>query len=117
MTNKLNLSPFYVGQKVVGLMNHNNIVKDKVYTITGIREMCGCGLCCNIDNITASSVDNTIILKGQLVECSTCLKRYYSDGLCYYKTQRFAPIQQQSYPLMSFSKIVEKEKEEVLINN
>lgn len=88
---KINLPPFYAGQKVVcvdatiehvgAIYESPNPIKDKIYTIDELEFENG------IWWVTIKELD--------------CLDHFESTG--------FAPIQEQPMPLLTFKKIKEKE--------
>lgn len=116
---KLNLPPFYIGQKVVCVEQSTNgtLCLNKIYTVTGTTTHCHCGVVVNVNNIGERGSMLKKIEAGQLVTCPTCRVTYTSNGLQYFLSSRFAPIQRQKFPLMTFSEIKQTEKKEILINN
>ena len=106
-----NLPPFYVGQKVVAIQNHVSGVfkKGDEFKVTG----CLIG-CCGHWIVTVGILDDDY---GHMVKCENCKKIQPATKEWEFLSTRFAPIQQQSYPLMTFSKIKEVEKTEILIPN
>lgn len=114
MENKLNLPPFYIGQRVVYITG-KNMPKDSVHTVSAINQAwCGCWeIAINGESLKIKKSNKPMI------RCVGCEKRRVSEGFVYdnWLASSFRPLQQTSFPLMTFSKIVEKEKEEVLINN
>lgn len=113
--NKLNLPPFYVGQKVVYITGIN-MPKNSIHTISEIvKKPCGCCIGIRINNepfIPTSGFFSNI----RCVNCGNIYPRALDTGELW-NPESFRPLQQQKFPLMTFSKIVEKEKEEILINN
>lgn len=109
MNNKLNLPPFYVGQKIVALTNgcNGNLIKNNEYTVKSIRFRCCAWL------VDVGIVD----LESDESECSTCKKTYKFEKIWWLSYILFAPIEKQNLPLMTFSQIKEKEQEQILINN
>lgn len=107
MNNLSNLPPFYIGQKVVAIKNHSQGVfkKGDTFTVLGVSKHC-CKWCIEIG------------IQGMgKWECSVCNVEHPHIKEWFMHADMFSPIQEQSYPLMTFSKIVEKEKEQILINN
>lgn len=108
---KNNISPFYVGQDVVAVSTKYSVVlgvgveKDKVYRVQGINFCCSWRV-----NVGGNKHDDIICC------CGSC-DQDLSGNVIWWPSEYFAPIQKESFPLMTFSKIVEKEKEEVLIPN
>jgi len=111
--NKLNLPPFYVGQKVVYITGIN-MPKDSIHTVTGIiKKSCGCyGLYINTLNLPWK--DNLPI--HRCAEChSTAIKDHPIIGdWC---SKSFRAIEEAKPPLMTFTQIKETEKEEILTLN
>ncbi len=108
---KLNLHPFYVGQKVVCVKPIGDLIKDKIYTISHITK-CLCGKIC----VGVGLVDYEFGY-GKYYNAKCCGAKQISVGFYEFNTDRFAPIQQQNFPLIKLSKIIEKEKEQILIEN
>ena len=111
--NKLNLPPFHIGQKVVyiGFKMPNG----SIHTVSKIKQnSCGCfAIAINGQDWGSNSPDDLLV-------CTVCGEDNPAIGnglLRGWCAASFRPIQQQNFPLMTFSKIVEKEKEEILINN
>lgn len=102
---KISIPPFHIGQKVVCVISHSwgFVVKDKIYTIESI-EKCNCGF--NVKLVGVTYITGT--------RCSIC-NHHHSD--VYIKYNRFKPLQEQKVPLITFEKIQEKEKEEILVMN
>lgn len=103
-----NLPPFYVGQKVVcieGYPNPRFFKKGDQFTILDIIKT----PCCNmwIVNIGVS-----MPYKNTICDCGQTFKANQM-----FRASRFAPIEKQNIPLMTFSQIKEKEKEQILIDN
>lgn len=106
---KLNLPPFYVGQKVV-YIGVNNAIKDKIFKVLNVLKF-DCG-CYKID------IGMKFDLEYKYTRCISCDKpTQTNDNVFWYASYAFAPLQQQSFPLIKLSKIMEKEKEEILIPN
>ncbi len=109
--NKLNLPPFYIGQKVIYITG-NNMPKDSIHTIINIIKMhCGCfcidiGKQCNV--LTKTYCINHASKIGPFLP---------SSKIQWFNSNSFRPFQQQSFPLIKLSKIQELEKEEILIEN
>lgn len=108
MKDKLNIPPFYIGQKVVAIKDHTQgyFNKGDEFVVKGIEKTC----CVWVIIIGVRT--------GWNISICVCRKSINNpNDMGRFNVASFAPLQQQSYPLMTFSKIVEKEKEEILINN
>lgn len=108
MNPNLSLPPFYVGQKVVAITNHPTdafSIGDE-FTVTGVYSSC-CGFC-----ITIGIESNPY---GQY--CIHCKRMVMKIEENLYDSTRFRPLESAPLPLMTFSQIKEKEKEEILILN
>jgi len=115
---KNNIAPFYVGQKVVCLVTKYNffgvgVLKDKVYTVESIHK-CSCG-CYNINvGLPVNHLGHS--------DCVSCGK-IISDKRAWCPSRFFAPLLEQSAPLLTFEKIKESEtkkesqEQEILIPN
>lgn len=110
-----NLPLFYIGQKVVCVeTNSTGFLKvGATYIITAIKEDCSCGISYGVNNLKPLGGYGA----GTKIRCSKCDNIVVSDGIQYFLSSRFAPIQEANLPLMTFSQIKEKEKEKILINN
>jgi len=106
--NKLDLSQFYVGQKVVAIKDHSQGVfkKGDEFVVLNIMKNC-----CNWQ------IDVGIKGTSHVGQC-TCGHDFIKNASVWWVNQRcFTPLQQQKFPLIKLSKIMEKEKEEILIEN
>jgi len=120
MKNKLNNMPlFYVGQKVVYITGIS-MPKNSIHTVSDyVIDPCGCHrvyIDGEIKIVNKGKNPNTSLFR--CIDCGTVYPK--SKGISHdygWKVSSFRAVQEQSYPLMTFSKIVEKEKEEILINN
>lgn len=109
--NNINLPPFYVGQKVVAVINHSQgyFKKGDEFIIKNVvKNKCACGYC---------SVDVGIISKLRKTECFDCRVIFNNDGFCLFDPTAFRPLQQSKFPLMTFTQIKQKEQTEILIDN
>lgn len=111
-SNLNNLPPFYIGE-TVEYITGKNMPKGTHVIVTGIkREGCGCW--------TISFKDNPFFddgLGNELVKCACCKKKFRnSNELCGWFSTSFSPIKKQSFPLISLSKVIEKEKQLVSAN-
>ena len=100
----MNLPPFYVGQKVVYITGLN-APKDSIHTVKGIW-MNNCGNCWAID-IGIEIVDH----KGKYnhYHCSQCSKKYWAVSKGGWQANSFRPLEQLKFPLMKYTKVIEKE--------
>lgn len=98
MTYKLNLPPFYIGQKVVCVSSSEAAHGDKVF----------------------KGAIYTVLETGHLPENDIHIAYDYvivKGNGGYWDICRFAPIQEAPAPLLTFSEIKKTEKEEILILN
>ena len=106
---KANIPPFYVGQKVVyvtGLI----LPKNSIHVIRGmVRYCCGCWI---VD--IGLKVSEPFYVHCHLHGLLTKTPR---NGIMYAASTSFRPIQEQKFPLLTFTQIKEKEREEVLSDN
>lgn len=106
--NKLNLPPFYVGQKVIAVRSHSQGVFNKgdVFTVTGvIRKCCGWNVSIGIPSTKPSW------------HCGICDRSHHSETEWFFSQRMFTTAQEKNFPLMTFTQIKETEKEEILILN
>ena len=109
MSNLNNLPPFFVGQKVVCVKANadslgNNLVRDNTYTVQGVHK-CECGWKVSVGGIT----DNRII------RCPCGCPD--PDTNVWWFSNRFAPLDQTSFPAMTFKEIQKVEVKEPLVMN
>lgn len=109
---KSNIPPFTPGQKVVCVKGspEHGLYTGKTYILSAVYP-CGCG--------------STVVQYGAKTDktktkttCHGCC-RDIGDTLPEWacSSERFAPLQEQTAPLLTFEKIKETEKEEILIMN
>lgn len=99
-----NLPPFYVGQKVVCVDSENTVSihkmlfnKNQIYTVHSIKKT----NCCKLWVINIGIKDDADIL------ICPCGKESKNDN--HFRASRFKPLQQQSFPLISLSKVIEEQ--------
>lgn len=111
---KLNLPPFYVGQKVVYITGYN-MPKNSIHTVLDVwQSNCGCWF---ID-VAASPVRGQF-KNNKFVSCAECgeffeIRKPERQGV---SAKSFRAIEEAKPPLMTFTQIKEVEKEEILILN
>jgi len=107
--NNLNLPPFYVGQRVEYIGNGSKLKKHSKHTVLDIwKEPCGCW---GID--IGKSKDSGKMLR-KCIYCNVIYDNTFKAG---FYARVFRPVQEAKPPLMTFTQIKEKEKEEILILN
>lgn len=101
----LNLPPFYVGQKVVCVDPRPDfgLFKDKIYTIAEVIR-CKCGA----TNV-AWGATNPLITHSSCYSCGNIVTQESKYYFC--RSSRFAPVQEQKFPLIKLTKVIEKEKQ------
>ena len=100
---KSNIPPFYIGQKVIGILNR---FTGKTYIVKDIiKQPCGCCWGINVGTYPLT----------EKMECALCGKEWINTG--HYDHDCFAPIQESHIPSLTLEKIKETEKEEILIPN
>lgn len=112
---KNNIPPFYIGQKVVCIKDHNDpeceLRLNKVYTVRSLW-LCKCGW-----SVDVGIKDPCVLLEEDTIYyCNVCEVEQNTDSwllLC----NRFRPLQEQKAPMLTFTKIKEEEKEEILTLN
>lgn len=110
-----NIPPFYVGQKVVCIKEHNDpeceLRLNNVYTVRSLW-LCECGW-----SIDVGIKDSNILLKGDTTYCcDACDVEQNTDSWLLF-CNRFKPLQELKVPMLTFEKIKEEEKEEILTLN
>lgn len=106
---------FYSGQKVVCVVGSELVKKGLIYTVDKIiKHPCGCYAV----SIVGVNVMGTDLAKTSLtLRCRLCLKSYNNTGEIGFYEYTFKPVEEIKIPIMTFEKIKQKEKEEILINN
>lgn len=118
--NKLNLPPFYIGQKVEYITGIK-MPKGSIHIVSDIfQSICGC-YSININgNKVKTGPFNPL---ATIWHCEDCNKKgdihrgdkhKIIDG---WDPNSFRAIEEAKYPLMSFTQIKEVEKEEILLPN
>lgn len=98
-----NLPPFYVGQKVVSLSNHESgLIKDKIYTVLAVIK----GHCYYTIDIGLKNKSYA----NNLAKC-TCGVTYKTSpsDIWWHSSARFAPLQESAFPTLTLSRVIEKE--------
>ncbi len=106
--NKLNLPPFYIGQKVIYITGAF-MPKDTICTIKQIEQK-GCGCWCVDINVSVHTPTGYF-------RCHNHSNFRIKDNGMIWDANSFRPFQQTSFPLLTLSKIKETEKEEILTAN
>jgi hypothetical protein len=110
MNNLNNLPPFYIGQKVVYITG-KIMPKDSIHIVSDIkREDCGCWV------ISINGYKLHSSLPPKPYKCFTCdscggimLETWTSnDGFDGWNPNSFRAIQEQSFPLLTYSKVLEE---------
>ena len=102
---KLNLPPFYVGQKVE-YVGWRKDLKGSIHTVLNIyKAKCGCW-----------EIESDNLPYGNYKTCSSCKKNVTFIGKVG-AANSFRPLEEKPLPLLTFQQIKETEKEEVLILN
>ncbi len=100
-----NIAPFYVGQKVVYITGIN-MPKNSTHIVSDIfKNPCGCW------SISVNGNNNKSALPWGFDQwrCTDCYK-LFSDKFIYgFLASSFRAIKQQSFPLMTYAKVIEKE--------
>jgi hypothetical protein len=101
---KLNLPPFYVGQKVEYVGWKSTLKGTKHIILDCFMSECGCWM------VKTENLPNGTYY---ICDCGAVICLIGKFG----QAKSFRPLQQQKFPLIKLSKIMEKEKEEILIEN
>lgn len=103
MENK-NIPPFYVGQKVEYITG-NNMPKYSKHIVSNVyKSPCGCWM---IDINNTSKIQT--LGEHSYWECCECKGKIYDYNFYGWYATSFRPIQEQTFPLMTYSKVIEKE--------
>jgi len=92
--------PFYVGQQVVVVKEHENFKKGDKFIVNGIRKSNCCGTWLINIGINSKHIYD-------YMRCVICGGETINDD--YYKATRFAPVEQLKYPLIKLTRVLENE--------
>jgi len=117
MENNLNnLPPFYIGQKVIYITG-TNMPKDSIHTVSGLHKS-DCG--CYVIQINGQPPKVEIgDISNPNWKCKQCGKQYKkTNENCFRRwlASSFRPLQEETFPLIELSKVIEKEKQLVSSN-
>lgn len=108
----LNLPPFYVGQKVVSLKSGKALKKDEVVIVSALFK-CECGEW-HVQWGCPHGFESNILYDCECDRNITYMVPYMAH---WGRNARFfAPLQEQTYPLISLTKVVEENRELVSAN-
>jgi len=115
---KQNIAPFYIGQKVVYITG-NNMPKGTIDVVADIKQdLCGCWFI-SLSKNKSSLVRETNPL-ASIIQCGTCHKMFGREGWVkldyYWLASSFRPVQEQTFPLITYEKVMEKEKQLISAN-
>ncbi len=102
MNTENNLPLFYVGQKVVYITG-KCMPKDSIHVVKDVIKLeCGC-YCLDINS-------NNNYGNKPIVECKNCGKfaKYPRPGVELFVATSFRPLQEQKFPLIKYSKVLEE---------
>lgn len=104
----LNLPPFYVGQKVVYITGIS-MPKNSTHFVSKIVQVeCGCW------HMAINGLPFNKLPKGHTLTCLECKKGFpqtEENSFYGWDPNSFRPIQEQKYPLIKLTKVIEKEKQ------
>lgn len=100
-----NLPPFYIGQKVVYITGTNMPKWSKHIVSDVFKFPCGCWAIMVVGN----QKKHVLPKKSDLWECVQCGKTFSDRVLCGFLASSFRSLQKQTFPLITYSKIIEKE--------
>lgn len=107
---------FKIGQKVVCVDNselETRLELNKIYSVTGLLNICSCGTCVSVDNHPDRDDNCNLIEYGQKFLCA-CGSLCTSNGLMYYRPHRFRPLD-ETFAEDVLAMITEQIEEEELI--
>lgn len=102
------LLPFYSGQPVVCVDPIYELIKGNKYIVARCYVDCCGDVVVELQGILDKSETGSIIVSGQLVMCGCQRHIVMSSGLHPYRAFRFRPYQEQKFPLIKLSKVIEK---------
>lgn len=99
---KSNLAPFYIGQKVIYITGIH-MPKNSIHTVLNVKQIdCGHWV---IDIGKNSNIPYTYV--GCAI-CNTGTTQFISH-VDWFAANSFRPVQEQKFPLISYSKVLEEE--------
>ena len=117
---KVNIKPFLSGDRVYYVGKSNDLPKDKVLIVDEcFVPECKCPYwTVSIKGYQSVNPLGQMLFKGDLVKCLHCHTVFHRETSLSTKfAHYFRPAQELNAPLMTFTKVAEVEKEEVLILN
>lgn len=117
---KVNIKPFLSGDRVYYVGPSNDLPKNTVLIVDDCYKTdCGCDYwLVNIKNTQGYTDNGTAYFAGMKVHCKTCkLPHILHSSLIVKRHYVLRPAQELNAPLMTFTKVAEVEKEQVLILN
>jgi len=111
MKNKLNLPPFYIGQKVVYITGLN-MPKNSIHVVRNmIKQTCGCWTLVIDVKAPTEGIHHACM-------CADC-GGYFTSNTTFlaWNPNSFRAIQEAKPPILTFKQIQKVEEEEVLILN
>lgn len=117
--------PFYSGQKVIYVGDPcEQLKKNKIYIVNGCkRNECGCW-CVDVSNVVHELFDSITTrctvccsIRHSTYGYSTEIENGEVSGVWWFPERDFRPAEEMKAPAMTFEKIVQEEKKEVLIMN
>jgi hypothetical protein len=101
----MQLPPFYIGQKVVYITG-KDMPKDSIHTVREIiKTTCGCHWIDIGRTFSNMSYPPTV----KCFSCGNMIIRDNDNNIKWYHTTSFRPLQELKFPLMTFSRVIEKE--------
>lgn len=110
---KLNLPPFHIGQKVIYITG-KYMPKNSIHTVEEvIKDVCGCYI------ISVNTKTPKVEYGVTHLYCGVCKKQFPINKwkTNYWNASSFRAAEEINIPLMTFSEIKKKEKQEILILN
>lgn len=117
MENKIEFAPFLPGDRVVCTKSHEHglVVAKRKYTVDSCVYRNCCGWAVRVRGVLNTCEGGEIAIPGELVRCSCGTSGLImSNGLHEFDPDRFRPLQEAPLQLLTFSKIKEVEKTEIL---
>lgn len=106
----IKLPPFYIGQTVICLKTviKKSIIKDITYKVDGIQKCphgtyyISCGVKHNLKKVNSF--------------CTCCNSKMNDYGYYWEFTKNFSPLQESTFPSLTFKEVIKKEKELISMN-
>ncbi len=111
MKDNNNIPPFYPGQKVMAVNTHSqrDFIKGDKFVVSAVYQLS----CCKVWVVQIGL--SLGVMRSGLTKCR-CGTFFKTGAYNVYDCNMFRPVQEQTFPLMTYAKVMEKEKELISAN-